>query len=84
MDCSLSDYLRSHQFKSTEAIKIGATSIFEGIEFLRKNGIVHRDIKPSNVLVGNGTLKLADLGGGCYHEGEGPKKHSTKVGTKYV
>ena len=36
--------------------------IAEGLAFAHAHGLIHRDLKPANVLVGGGTLKLADFG----------------------
>lgn len=37
--------------------------VLEGIKYIHKKGICHRDVKPDNILlVGDGTVKLADFG----------------------
>jgi hypothetical protein len=39
--------------------------VVEGLAFAHQHGLVHRDLKPANVLVGGGSLKLADFGLGA-------------------
>jgi serine/threonine protein kinase len=36
--------------------------VAEGLTFAHQRGLVHRDLKPANVLMGEGTIKLADFG----------------------
>jgi serine/threonine protein kinase len=36
--------------------------VAEALAFAHERGLVHRDLKPANVLMGDGTIKLADFG----------------------
>jgi serine/threonine protein kinase len=36
--------------------------VAEALAFAHQRGLVHRDLKPANVLMGEGTIKLADFG----------------------
>ncbi|ORY77037.1 putative CDK10, cyclin-dependent kinase 10 [Protomyces lactucae-debilis] len=50
------------QFTPSE-VKCLAIQLFEGLEYIHRQGIIHRDLKMSNLLLNrSGILKLADFG----------------------
>ena len=47
--------------KPPEVLELIA-QVAEALAFAHQRGLVHRDLKPANVLMGDGTIKLADFG----------------------
>lgn len=67
MDLLTGGDLRFHICKrrrfTEEQTKFIIASIFIGLEYLHKNGIIHRDIKPENIVFDNkGYCRVTDLG----------------------
>lgn len=52
---------REGRLPVSEALRI-LEGVAAGVDAIHRGRIVHRDVKPSNILLGNGTVKVADLG----------------------
>ncbi len=60
-------WLAAHQAGKGRGLTAGEVlalilQITEALAFAHERGLVHRDLKPANVLMGEGTIKLADFG----------------------
>jgi serine/threonine protein kinase len=50
-----------HGLTAAEVLEL-IIQVAEALAFAHQRGLVHRDLKPANVLMGDGTIKLADFG----------------------
>jgi serine/threonine protein kinase len=50
-----------HGLTADEALRL-IVQVAEALAVAHQRGLVHRDLKPANVLIGDGTIKLADFG----------------------
>mmetsp|Transcript_103958 Transcript_103958/g.238004 ORF Transcript_103958/g.238004 Transcript_103958/m.238004 type:complete len:531 (+) Transcript_103958:100-1692(+) len=63
MDMNMYECIRGRRHYLPEAkVKMYMYQLCKAMDHMHRNGIFHRDIKPENVLIGDDTLKLADLG----------------------
>ncbi|XP_017492479.1 PREDICTED: spindle assembly checkpoint kinase-like, partial [Rhagoletis zephyria] len=68
IDRSLADYVSNHWQEPFVACLM--LQLLLAFSYLHSKGIVHNDVKPGNILVGNGTVKIADFGKAMYLEEE--------------
>uniref|UniRef100_A0A6T2A3H2 Protein kinase domain-containing protein n=1 Tax=Eutreptiella gymnastica TaxID=73025 RepID=A0A6T2A3H2_9EUGL len=60
---SLESLMNTYRFIALPALRMYATDILHGLDYLHHHSIIHRDIKPANILIGqDGKCKLADFG----------------------
>jgi formylglycine-generating enzyme required for sulfatase activity/serine/threonine protein kinase len=79
---TLSEYLRGHSSRLTEAELLGVfLPILDGLDHLHAVDLIHRDIKPGNIYLRKNGPMLLDFGSARQMRGEGEDRELTALVT---